>query len=121
MNGIRQAAKRISVYSNTCRRVNALPCVTGSIGRPDWRDSSPRDRASAQKCGGVHKKVIRNRISRSGATGVVIAAQPSAGGMAPEAPPITMFCGVRGLRISGEKNPQTHKRGKERKKEQGEE
>ena len=30
----------------------------------------------------------------------VMAAQPSTGGMAPEAPPITMFCGVAGLRTT---------------------
>ena len=33
----------------------------------------------------------------SGPTSPVIAAHPSTGGMAPEAPPITMFCGVSGL------------------------
>ena len=43
---------------------------------------------------------MRNRISASGPTWPVIAAQPSTGGMAPEAPPITMFCGVAGLRIT---------------------
>ena len=31
---------------------------------------------------------------------IVMAAQPSTGGMAPEAPPITIFCGVSGLRIT---------------------
>src|SRR6218665_3936888 len=102
MNGIRQAAKRISVYSNTCRRVNALPCVTGRIGRPDWRDSPTRDKGSAHKRGGVRQKKNRNRNSASGPAVWVIAAQPSTGGMAPEAPPITMFCGVRGLRVSVE-------------------
>jgi hypothetical protein len=30
----------------------------------------------------------------------VTAAQPSTGGMAPEAPPMTMFCGVSGFRIT---------------------
>ena len=29
-----------------------------------------------------------------------MAAQPNTGGMAPEAPPMTMFCGVSGLRIT---------------------
>ncbi len=53
--------------------------------------------ASAQKCGGVHKKIIKNSTSASALTSPVMAAQPSTGGMAPEAPPITMFCGVRGL------------------------
>ena len=43
---------------------------------------------------------MRNRISASGPTSPVMAAQPSTGGMAPEAPPITMFCGVSGLRMT---------------------
>ncbi|MNH39926.1 hypothetical protein D3C79_1011630 [compost metagenome] len=77
-----------------------MPCVTGSMGRPAWRYSSTRYRASAQKCGGVQRKMMRNRISASGPTWPVIAAQPSTGGMAPEAPPMTMFCGVSGLRIT---------------------
>ena len=33
----------------------------------------------------------------SGPTSLRIAAQPSTGGIAPEAPPMTMFCGVSGL------------------------
>ena len=36
----------------------------------------------------------------SGPTSPVIAAQPSTGGMAPDAPPITMFCGVSGFRMT---------------------
>ena len=32
-------------------------------------------------------------------TSPVTAAQPSTGGIAPEAPPMTMFCGVAGFRI----------------------
>ena len=39
-------------------------------------------------------------MSASGPTSLVMAAQPNTGGMAPEAPPITMFWGVRGLRIT---------------------
>src|SRR5256885_9510466 len=39
----------------------------------------------SQKWGGVHRKMMRNRISASGPTWPVIAAQPSTGGMAPEA------------------------------------
>ena len=34
----------------------------------------------------------------SGAISLAIAAQPSTGGIAPDAPPMTMFCGVAGLR-----------------------
>ena len=41
--------------------------------------------------------MMRNRSSGSIVTSPVTAAQPSTGGMAPEAPPITMFCGVAGL------------------------
>ena len=44
--------------------------------------------------------MMRNRISASGPTLPVIAAQPSTGGMAPLAPPMTMFCGVSGFRIT---------------------
>ena len=41
--------------------------------------------------------MIRNRISDSADTSLVTAAQPSTGGIAPDAPPITMFWGVAGL------------------------
>jgi hypothetical protein len=41
--------------------------------------------------------MIRHSISASGPTSPVIAAQPSTGGMAPDAPPMTMFCGVSGF------------------------
>ena len=44
--------------------------------------------------------MMRKSISASGATSPVTAAQPSTGGIAPEAPPITMFCGVIGFRIT---------------------
>ena len=39
-------------------------------------------------------------MSASGPTSPVIAAHPSTGGIAPEAPPITMFCGVSGFRMT---------------------
>jgi hypothetical protein len=41
--------------------------------------------------------MIRHRIIASAPTSPVIAAQPSTGGIAPLAPPITMFCGVSGF------------------------
>ena len=41
--------------------------------------------------------MIRNNSSASCDTPPVTAAQPSTGGIAPEAPPITMFCGVSGF------------------------
>ena len=56
--------------------------------------SSRRVIASAQKCGGVHTKMMRNRSSAFGSTLLVTAAQPSTGGAAPAAPPMTMFCEV---------------------------
>jgi hypothetical protein len=37
MKGSSVAAKSTSVYSSTCNRVKAGPCVTGSIGRPERR------------------------------------------------------------------------------------
>jgi hypothetical protein len=52
---------------------------------------------SAQKCGGVQKKTIANRYSGTPPSPPVTAAQPTRGGTAPAAPPMTMFCGVRRL------------------------
>src|SRR5260364_193016 len=54
--------------------------------------------ASAQKCGGVQTKIISTNIQACTGTVPVTAAQPSAGGIAPTAPPITIFCGVAGFR-----------------------
>ena len=42
-------------------------------------------------------KMIANRASEARPTSPVTAAQPTIGGSAPAAPPITMFCGVRRL------------------------
>ena len=56
--------------------------------------SSRRAIARAQKCGGVHTKMMRNSSSAFGSTLSVTAVQPSTGGAAPAAPPITMFCEV---------------------------
>ena len=50
--------------------------------------------ASAQKCGGVQTKTIANSTHAASPTVPVTAAQPTSGGTAPAAPPITMFCGV---------------------------
>ena len=38
--------------------------------------------------------MIKNKSSACGSMELVTAAQPSTGGAAPAAPPITMFCGV---------------------------
>jgi hypothetical protein len=50
--------------------------------------------ASAQKCGGVHMKMIANSATLSSDIEPVTQAQPIIGGKAPAAPPMTMFCGV---------------------------
>ena len=39
--------------------------------------------------------MIRNMISGASPISPVTAAQPASGGIAPAAPPMTMFCGVR--------------------------
>ncbi len=53
--------------------------------------------AIAQKWGGVQRKMIRNSATAARSVRPVTAAQPTSGGTAPAAPPITMFCGVRRL------------------------
>ncbi len=50
--------------------------------------------ASAQKCGGVHTKMIANSTHAGHASVPVTAAHPTSAGTAPAAPPITMFCVV---------------------------
>ena len=56
--------------------------------------------ASAQKCGGVHKKMTANSTTAGSATVPVTAAQPTRTGKQPAAPPITMLAGLRRLRPS---------------------
>jgi hypothetical protein len=51
-------------------------------------------KAKAQKCGGVQVNIIKNNITAIRSIWPVIAVQPSSGGVAPAAPPITIFCGV---------------------------
>ena len=80
------------------RSVYSRPYTTGSIGSLASAYSCARYSASDQKCGGVHTKMMRNSSSASLLTSPVAAAQPRIGGMAPEAPPMTMFWGVAGLR-----------------------
>jgi hypothetical protein len=75
-----------------------MPCVTGIIGMFTFAYSSLRAIASAQKCGGVQVKMIRNSSSACACTSPVMATQPSTGGAAPAAPPMTMFCGVARFR-----------------------
>ena len=52
---------------------------------------------SAQKCGGVHKKITANSANAGEPRWPVTAAQPTSGGTAPAAPPMTMFSGVTRL------------------------
>src|SRR5438045_2058315 len=51
-------------------------------------------RASAQKCGGVQKKITANSHQAGASSRPVAAAQPTNGGTAPAAPPMTIFWGV---------------------------
>src|SRR5579872_5138761 len=79
------------VYARIARRVRSGPATTGSMGTLTaeyWRLSTS---ARAQKCGGVQKKTMANRAQARGASEPVAAAQPTRGGNAPAAPPITMF------------------------------
>src|SRR5882762_4308259 len=78
-NGISVTTTSSTVYSSTCSRVWATPCVTGNIGMPARAYSSRRAIASAQKCGGVQMKMMRNSSNAFGSMLLVTAAQPSAG------------------------------------------
>ena len=64
---------------------------TGSIGILANKYSSFLKIASAQKCGGVHKKIIPNKIKGSMDKWPVAHIYPIIGGIAPAAPPITIF------------------------------
>src|SRR3954462_11757930 len=64
---------------------------------PTFAYSAFISRPSAQKCGGVQKKTIANRYTAVPSSPPVTAAQPTSGGLAPAAPPHTMFCHVRRL------------------------
>ena len=83
MKGMRHPAKRISVYKKTCRRVNSLPWVTGSMGRPDLRWSSTRYSASVQKMRQGPQEDDEKQNQRFGPDIPVMEDQPSTGGMAP--------------------------------------
>src|SRR5260370_37442362 len=77
--------------------VAAAPATTGSIGMPARAYSSARSSDSAQKWGGVHRRMIRNSSSGSRPTVPVAAIQPITGGGAPAAPPRRIIFGVRRL------------------------
>ena len=84
-----------TAYRRICRRVSASPRTTGSIGTPTFAYSSFISSDSDQKWGGVQKKTMKNSISAVPLSEPVTAAQPTSGGTAPAAPPMTMFCGLR--------------------------
>ena len=63
-----------------CRVVAVAPATTGSIGTPARAYSSLRLSDRAQKCGGVQRKMMRNRLSGSSPISPVAAAQPITGG-----------------------------------------
>ena len=65
------------------------------MGTSTFRYSSFMSSESAQKWGGVQKNTMKKRITAVPLTVPVTAAQPTRGGTAPAAPPMTMFCGVR--------------------------
>ena len=50
--------------------------------------------ASAQKCGGVQKKITKKNATAAHESELVTAAQPIKTGIHPAAPPQTMFCEV---------------------------
>src|SRR3989344_8506757 len=81
--GMIVTAARSTVYSSIWIWVYRRPWVTGSMGMPTLAYSFSRYSASAQKCGGVHRKMIRNSSSASELTSPVIAVQPSTGGGGP--------------------------------------
>ena len=56
--------------------------------------------ASAQKCGGVQKKMTANSTTAGRLTRPVTADQPISTGKQPAAPPMTMLDGVRRFRPS---------------------
>src|SRR6266850_7747678 len=81
-------------YARMDRRVWPSPATTGNIGTLAAEYCRLSSNASAQKCGGVQKKTIANSAQASGLSDPVTAAQPTSGGKAPAAPPMTMFWAV---------------------------
>ena len=74
--------------------MNSSPWVTGSIGIPALRvvvAARDRERPEVRRRPGEDDQEQQQRVRIDGP---VTAVQPSTGGAAPAAPPITMFCGV---------------------------
>ena len=91
MNG-----RKVNVYNNNeykriCFFVFSIPDVVGSIGILALQYSSCLNIARAQKCGGVHKKIIPKSIIGSKVKFPVAQINPIIGGIAQAAPPITIF------------------------------
>jgi hypothetical protein len=71
--------------------VTLLPITFGIIGIFAFSYSLEVTIANAQKCGGVHKKIIKNNKIGSSVIDASVDIQPITGGNAPAAPPITIF------------------------------
>ena len=77
--------------------------VTGAVGHRQHRHAGAfaySSRAVERERPEVRRRPDEDdqeQHQRLGGTSPVTAAQPSTGGIAPEAPPITMFCGVAGF------------------------
>ena len=67
------------------------PQTTGIMGTLAFEYSVSLYKANAQKCGGVHIKIMRNRKNGKIEISPEAHAQPIIGGKAPAAPPITIF------------------------------
>src|SRR5437763_9586861 len=77
--------------------VRREPATAGSIGTPAAWYSSLASVASAQKCGGVHRKITAASAMAVVEIVPVTAAQPTSGGNDPASPPMTMLLTVRRL------------------------
>src|SRR4051795_13234314 len=86
-NGSCVTAYSSTAYSRIWRRVSVSPRTTGSIGTPTFSYSPFISSDSAQKCGGVQKKTMKNRITAVPLTLPVVAAHATSGGPPPGAAP----------------------------------
>ena len=91
--GVTRTKKEMVVYAYTTISFFVLvtPFAIGIIGTPSFLYSSILSIASGQKCGGVHKKIIKTRISGIREISLLTAVQPISGGSAPDKPPMTIF------------------------------
>src|SRR5690606_40104465 len=96
-NGITVSTMVSTVYMTICITVARSPITDGAIGTPTSAYWSLTINANAQKCTGVHTNTTANSNQAIRLRSPVTAAQPTSGGMAPAAPPMTMFCQVERL------------------------